>query len=724
MALGKEEAEVEAASADVKTQSCGSRWSCGEQELLPQGPEPKQPSHLEAEGEPVRRAGAGPRYDSGVFLPQAHTASREPVADGSKSALVCLPPSASMGTGDQEGSKVEESALSAPQEPLQSVVVLRTVPLCSGHGAEDDRSPVASPPGLGLSQQPGMSGFPLLSQWNSVVSPGSPQLSSGSVSAASTGSSLQHPQEKAQPKDGSFAKVSSLDLVVPQSSSAEGPASQLQWSSPPVAPGGDATGLGKRQLSFQAEYWACVLPDTLPPSPDRHSPLWNPNKEYEDLLDYTYPLRPGPQLPKQFDRHVLADPVMQDSGIDLDSFSLSPASTLKSTNNVSPNRSPVEASTLPFSGAKISSLKLRPLGVSQKQGSIGVASWSQFALTPRALGSGDAPWESRGAALRSTRDCLPMGKHLKLGSPQLRTRERGQPLPRPEWEKKASQSVQCPTCTESGWKSEEEIESDDEYLALPTRLQVSSLVSCIGTMPTFVSLPAGAAEGQSSLEVSDSDGPASPTLDSSQRQCPSGAAIQEPEGQNPCFLRSFVGPQDSTGESSLVSSQVLGPSSGLLKTQPSPAMSDRWPSSEPHSGGQEKASLVQCVQAFCCQLEELIHWLYNVTDITDLGSPPRSSLTGLKSSLQLYRQFKKDVDEHRSLTESVLEKGEILLQCLLDNTPVLKDVLGRIAKQSGELESHADRLYDSILASLDMLAGCTLIPGKPTAAKEYPCEGV
>lgn len=51
---------------------------------------------------------------------------------------------------------------------------------------------------------------------------------------------------------------------------------------------------------------------------------------------------------------------------------------------------------------------------------------------------------------------------------------------------------------------------------------------------------------------------------------------------------------------------------------------------------------------------------------------------------------------------------------------VLKDVLGRIAEQSGELESCADHLYDSILASLDMLAGCTLIPDhRPTAAKEH-----
>lgn len=66
-----------------------------------------------------------------------------------------------------------------------------------------------------------------------------------------------------------------------------------------------------------------------------------------------------------------------------------------------------------------------------------------------------------------------------------------------------------------------------------------------------------------------------------------------------------------------------------------------------------------------------------------------------------------------------------MLYLCITSLLVLKDVLGRIAKQSGELESHADRLYDSILASLDMLAGCTLVPdSKPVAAKERPCEGV
>lgn len=74
----------------------------------------------------------------------------------------------------------------------------------------------------------------------------------------------------------------------------------------------------------QANYWACAIPKSLPPSPDRHSANWDPNREYEALLDYTYPLRPG-QLVSEWDcstvqRVSKTDPDLEDSGIELDHF--------------------------------------------------------------------------------------------------------------------------------------------------------------------------------------------------------------------------------------------------------------------------------------------------------------------------------------------------------------------------------------------------------------------
>lgn len=56
---------------------------------------------------------------------------------------------------------------------------------------------------------------------------------------------------------------------------------------------------------------------------------------------------------------------------------------------------------------------------------------------------------------------------------------------------------------------------------------------------------------------------------------------------------------------------------------------------------------------------------------------------------------------------------------------MLKDVLRRISKQPSELESHADHLYDTILASLDMLAGCNLIPDNmPVTHRSADVKGI
>ncbi|XP_060043169.1 centrosomal protein of 68 kDa isoform X2 [Erinaceus europaeus] len=626
---------------------------------------------------------------------------------------------------------IEEPRLSASEELPQTLTVPRTIALCSGHDADPEDSPVRveSPGVLDLSQEPHNSSFPFSSRWSLGAT--APQFSSCSFSASSLGSSLQHHQKQAEPQGCSLARVSSsLELTVPQSPpSTVGPGSQYHCSPQSVLSRGDAPGLGRRHLSIQAEYWACVLPDSLPPSPDRHSPLWNPNKEYEDLLDYTYPLRPRPHLPKHLKSHMLADPVLQDSGIDLDSFSASPTSTLKSPTNVSHGCPPAEATSLPFSGVTELGLKWRPFRVPPKQSTVELASCSQLTSTPRTSGSKDTSG-SQEPSLRGMKDWLPMGKQAKASPSRVRTCNRGWPSSRPGGEKGASQNIQHPACRNSEWKSEEEVESDDEYLTLPTRLtQVSSLVSYLGSLPT------ASAEGHSSLDMSDSDGPASLPSDSSQSQLPPGASFRGPKdavGQNPRFLSPFIRAEDSAEKGNLVTSQVLGVSCGLLRTQSSlPALLKQQEFLDPDAGRQPprknreqgKESLIQCVKTFCCQLEELILWLYNVADVTNHLTSPKSNLTGVKSSLQLYRQFKKDINEHQFLTESVLQKGEILLQCLLDNTPVLKDVLGRISKQPSELENHADHLYDSILTSLDVLAGCTLPANTPLARRSTGVKG-
>ncbi|XP_006881096.1 PREDICTED: centrosomal protein of 68 kDa [Elephantulus edwardii] len=715
MALGEEKAEVEA-SMDGKAQPCGT-WSCGE----PASGE--QPPRLEAEGGP-----ASPVW--GAEQP-APTCWAESEPGGSQPTPDREPPAVAR-TGDfrcSVGSQLEDSSLPASVEPHPMLTVPRPAASCSGHDAdtEDDLAPGDSPQVLDLSPQPRSSGFSLPSRWKSRAGPGAagPQLSSRTISSSSPASSVQSCQEKADPQSCPRAEVcpSSVELIVPPSPrSPVEPGPRLPWSPPPVSSERGAAGPSRRHLSFQAEYWACVLPDSLPPSPDRHSPFWNPNKEYEDLLDYTYPLRPGRLPPKHLESRVLTDPVLQDSGVDLDSFTVSPASTLKSPTNVAHSCPTAEATVQLCPEPGEPSLKCWPPGGSPKQGSTRLPS-CQLASTPRVPSSRAALWQSREPSLRGSKVRLPVGTRQERGSPTLRTQGGGGPSCKPVREGHNAQRT--PTVA-SGWKAEE-VESEDEYLALPPRLsQASSLLSYVGSIPTLPPLPAGAAEGRSSLDVSDSDGLTSLPSHSSQSQRPSS-------NQSRCVLRSLARPPGSAGEGSLVSSQALGVPSGPLSAPPScqavlhqRVFSDLDADGQPHRRGEQGTeSLVQCVKAFCLQLEELIHWLYNVADVSGHLLPRRSSLAGLKSSLQLYRQFKKDIDEHQFLTESVLEKGERLLQSLLENTPVLKDVLGRISEQTSDLESHADHVYDSILASLDMLAGCTLIPdSKPMRAQESPCEGL
>ncbi|KAM9848082.1 centrosomal protein of 68 kDa [Aulostomus maculatus] len=73
----------------------------------------------------------------------------------------------------------------------------------------------------------------------------------------------------------------------------------------------------KRTTDLEAKYWACAIPKSLPPSPDRQGAGWDPNREYQELMDYTYPLSPG-QLKK--DSLLQTDMTLQDSGIEMDHF--------------------------------------------------------------------------------------------------------------------------------------------------------------------------------------------------------------------------------------------------------------------------------------------------------------------------------------------------------------------------------------------------------------------
>lgn len=167
-----------------------------------------------------------------------------------------------------------------------------------------------------------------------LLCPQSPPSPGGALRSRSASCFSALSSEEGASEEPSGSLLTSTDLPSPAApcpgglccrwGAAEGRALRMCRSFSPLVDGHRTTECIREMSSYQANYWACAIPETLPPSPDRHSPHWNPNKEYEDLLDYAYPLRPRYKLGK------LPDPFLHDSGIGLDSFSASLEGTSRS----------------------------------------------------------------------------------------------------------------------------------------------------------------------------------------------------------------------------------------------------------------------------------------------------------------------------------------------------------------------------------------------------------
>lgn len=75
---------------------------------------------------------------------------------------------------------------------------------------------------------------------------------------------------------------------------------------------------GRLLSVHQVNYWACAIPKTSPPSPDRRSRAWDPDQEYQTLLDYTYPLRPEREPVEWNSSRLQTKSSLWDSGIEVD----------------------------------------------------------------------------------------------------------------------------------------------------------------------------------------------------------------------------------------------------------------------------------------------------------------------------------------------------------------------------------------------------------------------
>ncbi|KAM5165441.1 centrosomal protein of 68 kDa isoform 1-T3 [Mantella aurantiaca] len=434
----------------------------------------------------------------------------------------------------------------------------------------------------------------------------------------------------------------------------------------------------QKPQSFQEQYWACAIPNCLPPHPDRDSPNWDPNKEYQDLLDYTYPLNPKYFLNKG-NEDTATDGFLQDSGIDLGSYNLSCESKydefgssyreddkLKTVRSSHANdlKSPHAFSTPLF--RRTDYRKFRSSSESSNLTSYGDLS----------------PYASRVDLVKESVNSFCLPKYNAFD--KLLTTERS-----------TRKSLQKPgkfLASTSVLPLHKDLDSDEEFLSLPPSLKE------LDTLATHLKDLSLRADQAGSTDY-DQANACKRTLNLSGIDVDQGLlgslkSRTTDDGFKDlsyvCQLSACQNHSDSEiNKFSSLRDMLDGGDSSLVEMIRCP------------SKMQENKSLVQKIQKFCLQLDKLIKWLYSVAEVTENWTAPKPSMESIQRSLGLYLKLKKDVAEQRTLANSILKDGESLVKCMTVNSSVLKDTLALISKQSGELESHTERLYASVLEAMD-----------------------
>ncbi|NWS73893.1 CEP68 protein, partial [Crotophaga sulcirostris] len=454
----------------------------------------------------------------------------------------------------------------------------------------------------------------------------------------------------------------------------------------------------REMSSYQADYWACAIPDSLPPSPDRRSPHWNPNKEYEDLLDYAYPLKPRYKLRKT------PQPFLHDSGIGLDSFSVSPEGTLTST-SIYGQGGQAQGGRENGHWRFMSSAERFSTPGPGKRGCSGTGlSYEPLPIANSSFAKSASSHPSRVFAKDVTTEAAGPGS---FGCPSVDGRSwctAGNPFPHHQGQVKSTNWF-LPTTRVLPLRKQ--WEGDEEFLSLPPRLQeLERLAQFLSSLSLTIRTPGH--NHQNLPRCGDGRQHLSSVLS------PFGEAGGRDERGN---AEDYAGlwPPCSSPKPSWENTescdrihrdplQGLRLPTGLRDTLDGTYLHEPRAKRHPKKT-QQSESLAHCIKMFCCQLEELIRWLYNIADIADSWVPASPDAESMKASLHRYLEFRKDVANHRTLTESVLERGEALLDCMVSNSPALKDTLGLIAKQSELLETRAEHLYESILAATGPMQG-------------------
>ncbi|TNM99796.1 hypothetical protein fugu_012829 [Takifugu bimaculatus] len=352
----------------------------------------------------------------------------------------------------------------------------------------------------------------------------------------------------------------------------------------------------------QLNYWACAIPKTSPPSPDRRSRAWDPNQEYQTLLDYTYPLRPERELVEWNSSRLQTKSSLWDSGIEVD--------RLCSSNSLS---------ALGFSA--------RETEQSRDRNSEGQRSRDQQVLT-------------------DSSDGLQFSQTDPLG---LSLRDRGSPS---DGHQRRSPSS-CPAFIGSTSvlpRGEEEDEDEEEFWHLPLELEELKLLSRqVREATTQLAQPVNSSWG--------SLGPHTSSVHSS-TSAPGvleaeGRGNSETAGKGTSRLRQ-IGADRGASEplkrsfGELVAPAGRRPGGACIQEEDVLAELLRSPCSQ-RGSREDSGSLLRHLQTFCSQLEQLIQQLYALSERTELWS--RASVDVLRDTLLMIERTSGAVGQQEDVRE-------------------------------------------------------------------------
>ncbi|KAK2823912.1 hypothetical protein Q5P01_021087 [Channa striata] len=484
---------------------------------------------------------------------------------------------------------------------------------------------------------------------------------------------------------------------------------------------------GETMTPYQSNYWACAIPKALPPSLNRRSPDWDPDREYQALLDYTYPLRPG-HVGSAWDSSELMEDTLhhtdlQDSGIALEHLcsptDLSGMDLPVSGRGKTTERTPLSADHSPNPPSYTrSSDRLTSSTPLSKTNPVGLSLDGLDCNDDRGVGLNHYK-SLRHPHQRHTLSSSTFSPVIRSTSVLPRSRCVGGEVDEEFWP--------LPKQLEELQQLSRQVKEVTVQLSWPVTASWESLEPGTTSILSSITLPEkqeAKEEEDKPAEVKGLEGVAQDTAegrDETGRGEKSAAQTTAHHRDSEAVRRttgSWVEPfgDGRQGQSSLREAEALVT---LLSGLTLPGNQ-----SSRQEVQDQQDSLMKHIQVFCSHLEKLIQQLYTVSEKMELLAAPTVDLDSVKSTLADYQSFQREVSSHQPLTSCVLHTGQLLLSCINTTSSLLRDALLLIERQSGVLQTHNEHFLSSIVSAMDSLTQ----PSQPSPLRNnkdedfYPVE--